>query len=201
MNAFLDWAQLQPNVWIVSSEQMLDWVRHPVPLSQLDSLASLKCSVPQVTSKICNGMLPNEMGLLAKCSFDDAYFSTCYGCPTAPPTPANPNPPQASGSGAPRLRIPANCSTPFWDPIAGSCTCTSGGCAFADTSRPIGPNGANLTGGGTGGTADPQPTSNPYQPFNGSTGLLGGTGQVWIAMLIGVVGAALGGYGTVSAAW
>jgi hypothetical protein len=36
------------------------------------------------------------------------------------------------------LLVPANCSTPFWDPIKGQCICTSDTCAFADNSRPIG---------------------------------------------------------------
>jgi len=34
--------------------------------------------------------------------------------------------------------VPANCSTPFWDPIGGKCLCTSDSCAFNDDSRPIG---------------------------------------------------------------
>lgn len=42
---------------------------------------------------------------------------------------------------APRLircSVPANCSTPFWDPIGVKCLCASDNCAFADESRPIG---------------------------------------------------------------
>lgn len=34
--------------------------------------------------------------------------------------------------------VPANCSTPFWDPIKGDCICNSSTCAFQDTSKPIG---------------------------------------------------------------
>lgn len=68
-----------------------------------------------------------------------------------------------------RFRLPSNCSTAFWDPIAG--TCLPNGQAN-DVSRPIGPNGADLTGGGTGATpagsssASARPTS--YTPFNGA---------------------------------
>ncbi|KAJ3490417.1 hypothetical protein NLJ89_g11432 [Agrocybe chaxingu] len=100
INAFLDWAQEQQNVWIVSTEQLLDWVQHPIPVSQLDSVASLKCTTPQVdeNAQICNGIPRNEAGLLSHCAFSDFPFYTCYGCPSEHPTPANPNPPQDSES-------------------------------------------------------------------------------------------------------
>jgi len=179
INAFLDWAQQQQDVWIVSSEQLLDWVRNPVPASQLNNIASFKCSTPQVDAKICNGMPANEAGLLAHCAFPDFPFYTCYGCPSEVPTVDNPNPPQQVADGQqPRHRLPANCSTPFWDPIEGKCICTSSTCAFVDNSRPIGPNGANLTGGGTGGAFNSSTTqsSSPYVPFNGN-----GSGALSIA--------------------
>ncbi|KAF8204065.1 hypothetical protein BJ912DRAFT_941794 [Pholiota molesta] len=140
INAFLDWAQEQQNVWIVSNEQLLDWVRHPVPVSQLDSVASLKCTTPAVdaSQKICNGIPQNEAGLLAHCPFSDFPFYTCYGCPNVQPSPGNPNPPQDPSTGPARQRLPSNCSTPFWDPIGGKCLCNEGSCAFTDNSRPIG---------------------------------------------------------------
>ena len=98
VNAFLDWAQQQPNgwafilfpqssvkpyfllaVWIVSNAQLLDWVRHPVPVSQLDQIASLKCLTPQVdpSTRICNGIPQNEAGLTVRCPFNDSPFNTC----------------------------------------------------------------------------------------------------------------------------
>ncbi|KAG8915532.1 hypothetical protein FRC00_003279 [Tulasnella sp. 408] len=168
INQFLDWAQTQQNVWIITNWQLLQWVRNPVPISQLNDFAPFKCPTPQVSAKICNGMPENEAGLIQNCYFSDFPFQTCYGCPTDNPTPANPMPAQASPSdgSALRYRLPANCSTPFWDPIAGNCLCTSSDCAFTDSSKPIGPNGANLTGGGTG-----QPSNTPtpsYIPFNGN---------------------------------
>jgi len=84
-----------------------------------------------------------------------------YGCPKKPPTTSDPNPQQSVLPGQqPRLRcqfplpfpdcplahscpVPANCSTPFWDPIAGKCLCTSETCAFVDDSRPIGVSALN----------------------------------------------------------
>lgn len=77
INDFVDWAQNQNNVWIVSTEQLLDWVRHPVPADQMNTLTSFQCEVPDVKDNICNGMLPNEDGLLDLCPFSDFPFYTC----------------------------------------------------------------------------------------------------------------------------
>ncbi|KAJ7857553.1 hypothetical protein B0H13DRAFT_2237705 [Mycena leptocephala] len=182
INEYLDWAQEQQNVWIVSNEQLLAWVRNPVPVSQLGSLDALKCSTPQ-------------NGLLSHCDFPDFPFFTCYGCPETEPTVNNPNPAQQIPDGQQaRFRLPTNCSTAFWDPIAGKCLCTSSTCAFTDASRPIGPNGANLTGGGTGGAAGASAsTTNPYVPFNGERYTL--PAGVWAATLVGALGALVGTWG------
>ncbi|KAF8910189.1 hypothetical protein CPB84DRAFT_1743632 [Gymnopilus junonius] len=203
INAFLDWAQKQPNVWIVSSIQLLEWVRNPVPISQLNNFAPLKCTAPAIDASqhICNGIPQNEAGLLSHCAFSDFPFYTCYGCPSVQPSPANPNPSQDNSTGQARHRISANCSTPFWDPIAGKCLCTDNSCTFTDLSRPIGPNGANLTGGDTGssfanGSASPSTTA--YIPFNGAAPPPLLPYGAWPAIIIGCIGALLGTYGTVS---
>lgn len=197
VNAFLDWAQQQPNVWIVSNAQLLDWVRHPVPVSQLDQVTSLKCLTPQVDplAKICNGIPQNEAGLTIRCPFNDSPFNTCYGCPTSYPSPAVPDPPQDNSTGqALRYRISVNCTTPFWDPVQGKCLCTAPNCTYVDNSKPIGPNGANLTGGLLGNAFKASGGSPAqYTPFNGaafhSAPLPKGA---WPAMFLGCVGAMLG---------
>jgi hypothetical protein len=197
INAFLDWAQNQQDVWIVSNEQLLDWVRNPTPISELDSFAPFKCSTPQVDAKICNGMPENENGLLSHCDFPDFPFYTCYGCPEVEPTVDNPNPPQQVPDGqSARFRLPANCSTPFWDPIKGECICTSDTCAFTDNSRPIGPNGANLTGGGTGGSFNGGPSPPSYIPFNSEPPKF--SPGLWNTLVVGVVGALIGALGVVN---
>ncbi|RXW17589.1 hypothetical protein EST38_g8262 [Candolleomyces aberdarensis] len=172
INGFLDWAQERDNgacvrasaidgwlaqplngfvVWIVSNEQLLDWVRNPVPASQLNTIPSFACPRPTIDAsvKVCNGIPQNEGGLLARCGFSDFPFFTCYGCPTTVPTPQNPLP--AQDPNQVRHRLPATCSTEYWDPIGNQCLCNSASCAFQDSSRPIGPNGFNFTGGGVGG--------------------------------------------------
>ncbi|KAI0333980.1 hypothetical protein GY45DRAFT_1243330 [Cubamyces sp. BRFM 1775] len=204
INDFIDWAQEQPNTWIVSSEQLLAWVRNPVPLSQLDTFEPLKCSTPAVdpSMKICNGVPQNEAGLLDHCAFSDFPFYTCYGCPEEPPTPSNPSPPQSTESGhQTRFRLPANCSTPFWDPLKGDCICNSSTCAFTDQSRPIGPNGANLTGDEvptSGDGAQASQSADPYVPFNGAAPRAALPVGVWSAMLVGVVGALAGAFGAIA---
>lgn len=186
INRFLDWAQNQQNVWIVSTEQMLEWVKNPVPVSELDSFGPLRCSTPDVSATICNGMNANQQGLLDHCKFSDFPFHTCYGCPEEYPSPNNPNPAQTKENDhQTRFRLPANCSTPFWDPIKGECICSNSECAFNDDSRAIGPNGANLTGGGT-GAADEEDPDSPYVPFNGRASSFGPS--VAIAALGVVVG-------------
>ncbi|KAJ7656978.1 hypothetical protein DFH06DRAFT_466784 [Mycena polygramma] len=197
INEFLDWAQEQQNVWIVNNEQLLAWVQNPVPVSQLDSVAALKCSTPAVDSsqKICNGIPANENGLLSLCAFSDFPFYTCYGCPEVELTVDNPNPAQQVPDGQQaRFRLPTNCSTAFWDPIGGKCLCTAANCTFNDASRPIGPNGANLTGGGTGGAAGASTSAtNPYVPFNGKGFAL--PAGVWAATFVGAIGALVGTWG------
>lgn len=200
VNNFLDWAQNQQNVWIVSTEQLLAWVQNPVPVSQLNDFAPLKCSTPQVDQKICNGMPSNEQGLLDHCAFSDFPFYTCYGCPSEQPTPNNPNPSQSTDNGhQARFRLPTNCSTPFWDPIDGKCICTSSTCAFQDDSRPIGPNGANLTGGGTGSdtSAEASQSSDPYVPFNGN-GALSISTAAWPAVFFSAFAVLVGAFTVLS---
>lgn len=117
------------------------------------------------------------------------------------------------------FKVPANCSTPFWDPIGNKCICNSTTCSFSDDSRPIGvcrhllfsiicscvyaltssssilqPNGANLTGGGTGGAFASDTSSTPsFVSFNGVLPLL--PVGVLPALAVGLSGALLGAAG------
>ena len=236
------------SVWIVSSEQLLAWTQNPTPVANLNNFDPLKCSIPEVDAKICNGMPQNEAGLLSHCAFPDFPFYTCVsdhpkrngfllmvtfstGAPRGfrlPQTPtlsslfleASNHVSAVSFSCVshiiPRLiscPVPANCSTPFWDPIAGNCLCTSDSCAFYDESRPIGvstltaitesvfsfslaqPDGANLTGGGIGGnfSGDASLPTNTYVVFNGNGAIPKFLPSGWWqSVLLGSVGIAFG---------
>ncbi|CAO1635926.1 unnamed protein product [Parajaminaea phylloscopi] len=177
LNSFLDWATIQhDNVWLVSNEQLLAWMKNPVKASELNTLDEFKCQTPSVSAKICNGMPSNEAGLLQHCisntpgdPLNNSPFYTCYGCPSTTPSPGQPNPPQKNTDGSVRSRISASCDTPFWDPIAGKCL-NSG---FTDDTRAIGPNGANVAASGgtnTNGSesAGATASTDPFKSFNGA---------------------------------
>lgn len=100
INNFLDWAQQQPNVWIVTNQQLLAWMRNPVPVSQLNSIPEFQCKVPQISATICNGMVravppgPPNSRLSCKAS-SDVYVairsiptrSVCYRIAPSPISP------------------------------------------------------------------------------------------------------------------
>ncbi|KAF9071990.1 hypothetical protein BDP27DRAFT_1218247 [Rhodocollybia butyracea] len=200
INSFLDWAQEQPNVWIVSTAQLLAWVRNPKSIADLNSSDALKCPTPQVDSSlmICNGIPQNENGLLSHCPFPDFPFFTCYGCPVEAPTVSNPNPAQSVPAGEQaRYRLPENCTTAFWDPIGGNCLCKDSSCQFNDGSRPIGPNGANLTGGGTGGAGLTSPSPS-YKSFNGADSSMLFSEAARHALGFGLVGLVIGAAGVIA---
>ena len=60
-----------------------------------------------------------------------------YGCPVQEPTPENPTPAQASPSAGAQLRyrLPSNCSTAFFDPVANKCLCQDSSCAYTEQAR------------------------------------------------------------------
>jgi hypothetical protein len=71
--------------------------------------------------------------------------------------------------------------------------CNSDTCQFTDESRAIGPNGANLTGGGTGGNAAASTSRDPYVPFNGDLPAL--LPQGWmVSLVVATVGVVIGGW-------
>jgi hypothetical protein len=59
INGFLDYAMSQPNVWMVTSSQLIEYMRNPVPVSQLGSQPYMQC--PSPPSNICNGLGPDSL--------------------------------------------------------------------------------------------------------------------------------------------
>lgn len=176
LNRFLDFATTNssmPNVWLVTNQQLLAWMKNPVKASQLNTLDEFKCNTPDVKENICNGMPDKEASLLQHCISDTAGdplnqspFYTCYGCPSTTPTPDDPNPPQKNNDGSVRTRISSSCDTPFWDPIAGKCL----DAGYQDNTRSIGPNGENAKSGGTNadGSSSSADGNDPYTSFGGA---------------------------------
>jgi peptidoglycan/xylan/chitin deacetylase (PgdA/CDA1 family) len=55
VNRFLDQAMRNPNVWIVTGQQLIQYMRNPVPASQLGSQSYMQCTESPPTN-ICNGV-------------------------------------------------------------------------------------------------------------------------------------------------
>ncbi|KAF9583802.1 hypothetical protein BGW38_008473 [Lunasporangiospora selenospora] len=141
-NEFFSWAVAQKDVWFVTNHQLLEWIKNPVPASELAKQPYMKCGLPAVGKEICNGLDNLKTGgkinekLLQTCNFPSGPWSTCYGCPKTPPTPADPVPERVDAVGTANYRTPVNltCAMEWWDPVAAQCLCTSSNCTFTDIS-------------------------------------------------------------------
>ncbi|KAI8147378.1 hypothetical protein BJV82DRAFT_344932 [Fennellomyces sp. T-0311] len=133
----------KPDVWVVSNAQLLEWMKNPVPASELAKQSYMKCDLPNTGKEICNGLqnitVAADTGvvsssLLNSCNFNVTTWGTCFNCPSSQPTLDNPTPPAADSS---RHAVPDNCDSIWWDPIAGQCLCTESSCAYKDTAVPV----------------------------------------------------------------
>lgn len=120
------------DVWFVTNEQLLEWMRDPKEASELDGLGYLDCEMPEVDAEICNGMESTQAGLLVDCPFGDPLqwgASSCYGCPSEVPDVGNPTPDQVEVEGqSQREPVSSDCPTVWWDPIKGECRCSGDEC-------------------------------------------------------------------------
>ncbi|KND01852.1 uncharacterized protein SPPG_03642 [Spizellomyces punctatus DAOM BR117] len=152
--AFLDYALSRPDTWMVTGAQLIQYMKNPVPASQLGAQPYMSCTPnPAPPTGICNGLGGNGTGNAAPeaCNPPEGPFRTCYGCPSAYPSLANPSPQSTST----RCRLPTTCDTLWWDPVGCKCLCTSDACKWNDSARPINLdpaslNAVNKTGGGSG---------------------------------------------------
>ncbi|OAQ24568.1 hypothetical protein K457DRAFT_81884 [Linnemannia elongata AG-77] len=147
-NDFFTWAAAQPDVWFVTNQQLLEWMKNPVPASELANQPYMKCQQPAVGKEICNGLDDSKAGsidkdLLQMCNFATGSWSTCYGCPTANPSVTDPVPARAVAAGQTGYRapVPATCAMEWWDPVAAQCLCNNSNCTFNDiaTQTPTAP--------------------------------------------------------------
>ncbi|KAG0320414.1 hypothetical protein BGZ99_004530 [Dissophora globulifera] len=141
-NDFFSWAAAQPDVWFVTNQQLLEWIKNPVPASQLADQPYMKCTLPAVGKEICNGLDDTKSGtidngVLQTCNFPSGFWSTCYGCPSTEPTTTTPIPPRivAAGQTGYRTPVPANCAMEWWDPVGAQCLCNSSNFSEMSTSN------------------------------------------------------------------
>ncbi|KAG1437649.1 hypothetical protein G6F56_013004 [Rhizopus delemar] len=106
----------KPDVWFVTNQQLLQWMKNPVKASELGAQDYMRCEQPVISKEICNGLDDDnnsvvDDNLLNNCNFGTTSFNTCFNCPGTAPTLDNPVPTgntnqQSTGSRSP---LPNNC--------------------------------------------------------------------------------------------
>ncbi|KAI9493025.1 hypothetical protein BDB00DRAFT_764357 [Zychaea mexicana] len=170
--AFIKSIADRPDVWFVTNQQLLQWMKNPVKASELKNQSFLKCQQPVIAKEICNGLDDNGNGqideeLTTVCNFGTTTFKTCFNCPSTAPTLDNPTPDPSvqNGTAGYRYPLPDNCDTQWWDPIGNSCLCTSSDCQYKDTAVPVsdsGQNGKDGEGSSASGAASTLGESSAY---------------------------------------
>lgn len=51
------------DVWFVTNQQLLSWMRNPVPASELAHQPYMKCELPDIKQEICNGLDDSGTGV------------------------------------------------------------------------------------------------------------------------------------------
>ncbi|KAK3824847.1 MAG: hypothetical protein J3Q66DRAFT_380032 [Benniella sp.] len=152
----------KPDVWFFTNQQLIEWMKNPVPASQLADQPYMNCTLPAIGKEICNGLDDMKSGttdksVLETCSFVEGPWSTCYGCPKSMPSPSDPVPERVVATGQSGYRTPVSttCAMEWWDPIEAKCLCQSTNCTFADTAIPTNTKDPN----GSSGSSDPSSKS------------------------------------------
>ncbi|CAO3610741.1 unnamed protein product [Cunninghamella echinulata] len=120
----------KPDVWVVTNQQLLQWMKNPVKSSELGAQPYMKCQQPIIENDICNGLDDNNNGnidenLLNNCNFGTSNFKTCFTCPSTPPSLASPTPTSGTQNGTAGYRypVPDTCDSIWWDPVGNKCLC------------------------------------------------------------------------------
>lgn len=147
----------KPDVWFVTNQQLLQWMKNPVKASELGKQDYMRCEQPVIAKEICNGLDDDnnqnvDDGLLNSCNFGTTTFNTCFNCPGSAPTLNMPTPATSAQNGSAGFRhsLPDNCDTKWWDPIGNACLCTSNECQYKDTAVPRATNGSGVAANGSG---------------------------------------------------
>ena len=74
VNKFLDQAQSNPDVWLITNSQLIQYMKNPVPASELGKQSYMTC-VKQAPSDICNGLTGTGV---ETCPFPSGKFQVCY---------------------------------------------------------------------------------------------------------------------------
>ncbi|KAJ3041107.1 hypothetical protein HK097_002377, partial [Rhizophlyctis rosea] len=126
LTAFFAYTQQKSDVYFVTNQQLLAWIKKPVPTDQMSTF--LPCILPATdksNKEICDGIDNNgdgavDEGLVLSCQITPTSNTrSCFGCPAVNPNVSNPVPDHGNALKA----IPADgCpNLGSWDPAAGSC--------------------------------------------------------------------------------
>ncbi|CAO3611433.1 unnamed protein product [Mucor hiemalis] len=159
--SFIKSLSAKPDVWFVTNQQLLQWMKNPVKSSELGAQDYMQCKQPVIPKEICNGLDDDhngiiDDGLVNSCNFGTTSTKTCFNCPGVAPTLDNPTPPSTAQNGTAGYRYPLgdNCDSTWWDPIGNTCLCTTADCqvksvAVPKTNTTASGNGTSTAGGKT----------------------------------------------------
>jgi hypothetical protein len=52
----------KPDVWFVTNQQLIQWMKNPVKASELGKQDYMKCGLPVISKEICNGLDDDNSG-------------------------------------------------------------------------------------------------------------------------------------------
>jgi hypothetical protein len=92
LNDFYNWVHSQyTDVYFVTYSQMMQWMKSPVPASQVPLQPYMKFVMPSIELQICDGFAHNadngiDEGLVRTCYYTEKWFHSCTPCcPTKAP--------------------------------------------------------------------------------------------------------------------
>ena len=94
-NDFISWARAFHGVWLVTNHQLIEWMKDPHKVSEMESFGPVQYSSPPVGEEIADGVDNDGDGYIDEesvnfCSYNDgssSYFSTTAECPLQHPAP------------------------------------------------------------------------------------------------------------------
>ncbi|XP_012261023.2 chitin deacetylase 1 [Athalia rosae] len=78
---FIDDTLQLPDVYFVTSNQMIEWMRNPTPLNQLQNFQPWKCGKRHFEPREIACVVPNTCKLYSSVLKSDRYLYTCFDCP------------------------------------------------------------------------------------------------------------------------
>lgn len=78
---FLDDVLRLPDVYFVTSHQVIEWIRKPTPINQLHTFEPWKCNKRQFEPQELACDLPTTCKLSSRVLKSDRYLHTCFQCP------------------------------------------------------------------------------------------------------------------------